>query len=416
MRTEEFWTLDDEDEALVSDLELGLGASAARVLAYLLRRADESRLTDSRARLLDIRLGTGLGRQTVIDSLSALFQRELVTESTLESDQGRPPKTWETEYTTETAMYDAYAMHAAGLVNSLETDATLPEEADPGEPVRLGLNWLPNGLQIPFYAAAVGSKYEMAGVDVEFVHYPGSERALRAVTSGEVDIAVVGAATLTDARREGSTAAPLAVLYQRAMSVLYTTRSAFGGQLTESEQLRGRRIGMSPNTETRLLAELFLSQAGVRDAVDVVETTGEESGALLAGDAEVAVGSFSDPWSLRDEHTVDVLTISDRFPMYGPSLVVDPSASAVGTTRLERFLVGTMLGWRAGRRNPTPAARHIADESDEGREEIEATFRGALESFADSKDRRANGWGAHNDDEWERIRTALVRTKLNGDV
>jgi len=61
------------------------------------------------------------------------------------------------------------------------------------------------------------------------------------------------------------------------MTVLYTTRSSFGEPLTGSDQLRDRCIGLSPSTETRLLAELFLSQAGVADDVEILETTGEES-------------------------------------------------------------------------------------------------------------------------------------------
>jgi len=70
-----------------------------------------------------------------------------------------------------------------------------------------------------------------------------------------------------------------------------------------------------------------------------------------------------------------------------------------------------MLGWRAGRSDPTRAARRIAADVDDSREEIERTFRRALESFADSKARRTDGWGANRDDEWQRIRTALAQTQ-----
>lgn len=430
MRTEEFWVMDDEDEAVAADLSLGLGTQAARVLAYLLLRAEDDRIEDSRARQLAIRLGTGLSRQGVIDALSTLSEAGLVTESTLDSEWGRPPKAWSTEYTIEQAVREAYARRAAHLLDRAGLDAT---ENDGGRRrIRLGLNWQPNGLHVPFYAAR--EAYGELELDVEFVHYRGSERALAAVADGDVDLGVVGAVTLTDARQQGASAVPLAVLYQRAMTVLYTTREAFGEPLTGSDQLRGRRIGMSPSTETRLLAELFLVQAGVADDVEILETTGEESAALRAGDADVVTGSFSDPWKLQDEHTVDVFTISEQFPIYGPALVVDPeriAATDADTTTdtdattgvgadattgtdadaLERFLTGTLLGWRAGRADPTPAARHIATEVEDDRESVERTFRHAIESFADSKASRTDGWGAHNEDEWERVRTALVRTR-----
>jgi len=333
-----------------------------------------------------------------------------VTESTLESEQGRPPKAWSTEHTVETAMYDAYATRAAELTDAVRAALPDPETAERG-PLRLGLNWQPNGLQVPFYAAQIEEKYDLADVEVEFVHYSGSERALQAVASGEIDVGIVGAAVLTDARQRDESPVPLAVLYQRAMTVLYTTRSSFGEPLTGSDQLRDRCIGLSPSTETRLLAELFLSQAGVADDVEILETTGEESTALRAGDADVVAGSFSDPWTHPDDETVDVLTISNQFPIYGPALVVDPAASEATPEQLGRFLTGTMLGWRAGRSDPTRAARRIAADVDDSREEIERTFRRALESFADSKARRTDGWGANRDDEWQRIRTALAQTQ-----
>lgn len=406
MRTEEFWVMDERDEWLVDDLELGLGTEPARVLAYLLRRATDDRIDDPRAGGIDVRLGTGFGRQPVTDALSILSERNLVTESTLESRQGRPPKAWAADGSLETTVTSAYGRRADDLVSasSVEPDRS----ATAGEPLRVGINWRPNGLHVPFYAALEMDAYETAGVDVEFTHYRGSKRALEAAVDGEVDVSLVGAATLTRDREDGAAVEPLAVMYQRAMTILYTTRSAFGEPLTGSEQLRGRRIGMSPNTETGLLAEVFLSQAGVADDVEVVETDGEELETLRSGRADVVAGSFSDPWKLEADHTVDTLTPSEQFPIYGPALAVDPSVRAAD--RLRAFLAGTISGWRAGRADPTPAAERIADSGDDDPDEIERTFRQALDSFASSKAMREDGWGAHREDDWERLRIALART------
>ncbi|MFQ3285624.1 ABC transporter substrate-binding protein, partial [Natronomonas sp.] len=323
--------------------------------------------------------------------------------------QGRPPKAWSAEVTTETAMRCAYESRADRLVSALSADVETGTAGEPSEePLRVGFNWLPNGLQIPFYAARTADAYRTAQLDVEFVHHRGSRASLEAIAAGAVDVGVVGAATLTSAIERGVAIEPLAVLYQRAMAVLYTTRAAFGGALRASEQLRGRRIGLSPNTETRLLAEVFISQAGVGDDVEILETDGEEIEALRSGRADVVAGSVSDPWRLDGEAEVETLAIAEQFPIYGPALAVDPGA--VAPDRLRRFLTGTMLGWRAGRADPTPAARRIAAASDADRDEIERTFRTALSSFADSKASRTDGWGAHREDDWDRLRIALART------
>jgi ABC-type nitrate/sulfonate/bicarbonate transport system substrate-binding protein len=303
----------------------------------------------------------------------------------------------------------AYESRADRLVSALSADVETGTAGEPSEePLRVGFNWLPNGLQIPFYAARTADAYRTAQLDVEFVHHRGSRASLEAIAAGAVDVGVVGAATLTSAIERGVAIEPLAVLYQRAMAVLYTTRAAFGGALRASEQLRGRRIGLSPNTETRLLAEVFISQAGVGDDVEILETDGEEIEALRSGRADVVAGSVSDPWRLDGEAEVETLAIAEQFPIYGPALAVDPGA--VAPDRLRRFLTGTMLGWRAGRADPTPAARRIAAASDADRDEIERTFRTALSSFADSKASRTDGWGAHREDDWDRLRIALART------
>ncbi|PSQ58067.1 MAG: hypothetical protein BRD23_07860 [Halobacteriales archaeon SW_9_67_25] len=59
------------------------------------------------------------------------------------------------------------------------------------------------------------------------------------------------------------------------MTVLYTVRSVFGGELTSVEQLRGRTVAMPPGAETALLGRLFLSQADILDDADVIEAGGE---------------------------------------------------------------------------------------------------------------------------------------------
>ncbi|MES3518375.1 MAG: ABC transporter substrate-binding protein [Natronomonas sp.] len=408
MRREDLWVLGRDDESVIADLALGLGVTPARVLTYLIRRATDDRVPEPKARQIEIRLGTDLGQQAVVDALSKLKRWELVTESTVESDHGRPPKAWTTEHTVETAVRRVYSKRAATLL--AEADADISGDTSDGGPLRLGLNWHPNGLHVPFYAARLEDDYRDQRIDVEITHHEGSERALQAVTDGDVDVGVVGAATLTRARQQGCGVVPIAVLYQRAMTVLYTTRDAFGGPLTGTESLEGRRVGLSPSTETRLLAELFLLQAGVTDTIEIVETAGEEAAALLSGDADVVAGSFSDPWELQDDHTVDVLTLSEQFPMYGPALIVDPTADLDGT-RIERFLTATLLGWRAGRRDPEPAAREIAHRVNGEPAEIERTFGHAIDTFADSKDRRTHGWGVHEDAEWERMRTMLTQMR-----
>jgi ABC-type nitrate/sulfonate/bicarbonate transport system substrate-binding protein len=227
-----------------------------------------------------------------------------------------------------------------------------------------------------------------------------------------VDVALAGAATTVRARQTEQSILPLALLFQRAMVVLYTTRDAFGGRFESAEQLRGRRVGMSSTSETGLLGRLFLSQAGILDDVTVVDTTGEEQSMLRSGRAAVVAGSFADPQQVADEgHTVDSLLVADQFPMYGPALVTTERVLRERRPALERFLAGTVTGWAEAVRQPAAAVRAVERDS-EAADTASHTFERAVSEFATASAVAKHGWGWHRAAGWNRLVTALQQAGL----
>ncbi len=415
MRTVEYRVLAEEDEQVVSRLGLGVGRRPGRVLAFLALRDEDPTAREEPATGLVIRLGTGLGREAVIDALATLDDRGLLTESTLDLERsagGRPPTAWRAADDLEGSVEAADRSNARVLVERALSMATAEEETEPGptDRVRLALNWLPNGLQLPFYATDFGAELDL---DVSIDHHRGSERSLAAVIEGEADVGLVGAATLARARESGDPIVPLAVVYQRAMTVLYTERERFGEPLSRLDQLEGRRIGMPPDAESRLLARLFLAQAGL-EAIETVEIEGEEADALLAGDADVVTGSVSDPRELRAAgETIDVLTIAEHFPIYGPTLAVRPGTLRSRREPLERFLVGTIRGWATALGATGEVAARVTDSiGSDDPAALTRTFERAASEFGESKASRERGWGHHDEEGWERLHTALRRTSL----
>ena len=415
MRTLEFWALADDDRDVVDRLAAGLGWAPARVLAYLLLRAD---VEDDPSTQLQIRIGTDLNRNAVTDALERLEDRDLVSRTTVRDDTpGRPPTAWTPVDGLDATVERTYRQHARRLLRQTSAvpgasvdledvgeSATEPE----GGRLVLGLNWLPNGLHVPFYAATLSGRYENSDVAVHIDHYEGSKRSIGSVVSGDADVGVAGAATVVRAREDGEPIVPIAVLYQRAMTVLYTTRDVFGEELESIEQLRGRRIGMPPESEMRVLGKLFLSQTDVAQDVQFVETAGEERRALLAGEADVVTGSFSDPRELAERGaTVDSLLVADHFPIYGPVLIAREDTLADQYTLFVRFLVGTMHGWLEARRDGGSAVERIAAESGSTPERVRRTFGQAVEEFGGGDRVREHGWGWQCTEPWVRLGTAL---------
>ena len=429
MDTREFPVLAAEDEVLVERLSVGLGDDAARVLAYLLLRRSAEHFADEPATRLAVRIGTSLSRETAADALTTLEERGLVTPTTIRTEaRGRPPKAWHAPENTEMTVGQVYERHAAALLDQARTVAaasgfeprsgneTTDEDSRFGR-LRLGLNWLPNALHAPFFRAASTGSYEQKGVDVTISHHEGSARALRGLVAGRTDVALAGAATTVRAREAGKPILPVALPFQRAMAVLYTTREAFGGPFESIEQLRGRRVGMSATSETGLLGRLFLSQTGILDDVAVVDIAGEERAALGSGRADAVTGSFADPRQLRtDGRTVDLLLVADQFPMYGPALVTTERTLCERRAALNAFLAGTVTGWAEAVRHPAAAvravARHAESPGERAADHERWTLERAVAEFGAGSAVAKHGWGWHRAAGWERLVTALDQADL----
>ncbi|ELY92732.1 hypothetical protein C483_07187 [Natrialba hulunbeirensis JCM 10989] len=464
-----FPVLTDADEPLITRLAAGLGEDAGRVLAYLLCRIRETDL-DRTATLTAIHIGTSLSQNAARTSLDRLEKRGFVEQTTVQtSSPGRPPNAWyavDSLTTTARQVADEHAHRLLRQVARFDDDgyrngdgapigsdssrdrpqlSLLPDPSTcsdqgrrdkPPDQVRVALNWHPNGFHGALFgpvAAAdgepdtpgrpTGSESE-PGLELEFEFHAcaGSSAAVRTVAEDEkTDLAVAGAATVLCERAAGRDVVPVAVLLPRSPVVLYTTRSAFGEPFERLDQLRDRRLGMPPASETGLLGQLLLSQAGVRDAVDVVELAGEERTALESGDVDAVTGVAADASRLeRDGAAVDVISIAEQYPVYGPALVASRAGLADPTTQAQvrAFLAAVTASWGRVQRSPSSVATVIADQATkagdgvaeaQSRDRIERTLRLATDRFTRSDGVRKHGWGWHTPDDWQRLRAALVQ-------
>ncbi|MBP1987407.1 ABC transporter substrate-binding protein [Halolamina salifodinae] len=418
MDTVEYPALSEVDRPLVDRYAVGLDADAARVLTYLRLRREHPGTETAPATRLEIRIGTGLSRGAVGDALDTLESLDLVTATSVRRhESGRPPQAWTTDASTTPRR--VYERHAHRLFDRAGPDhAARPnpdgegsddgnrddgEDDDDGdrepESLTVALNWHPNALHAPLYAGSAHGHYADGSLNVTFDPRTGSAAALDALSAGEVDVALVGAATFVASDRE---MVPLALLYERAMAVLYTTREAFGGPFERVRQLRDRRVGMSVGSETARLARLLLSQVDSLDAVDIVDLDGEERDALRSGRVDAVTGQVSDPDRI-DDATVDTVPVANQFPLYGPVLVTSEETLDRHVDAVHAFLVGTMCGWADATGDPLGAAAAVPDGEDD--ERARETIEKATEEFGFEAD---HGWGEHTETGWERLRTALA--------
>ncbi len=421
MDTREFPVLTDAEAEVVHDLSVGLGDTAARVLAYLVARTASEAVSDGPATLTAIRIGTDLNRNAVKEALDTLESEGFIESTTVEQDSpGRPPKAWMTDRTPERARNDVFARQAERLIdqglavvgeNAL--DVKTRESASDAAEVTIGLNWDPNGLHLPFFAAAGEGEYERRSVDVEWASYRGSRAAVDAIEDGTASIGIAGAATVISSRHRGDEIIPIAAVYQRPLVVLYTTRNRFGGPLERADQLVGHTVGMPVDSEAGMLAKLFLSQAGVLDAVDIVDMAGEEQNALASGTVDVVTGVFTDPLRLETEaNRVESIHVAGQYPIFGPMLIASRHELETRPSAVQGFLAGSAAGWAHATRDPTAMTKHLREHTDEDEIWLEQVFSRAGEEFASTDAVVEHGWGWQSETTWNRLGDALSQLNL----
>ena len=267
-------------------------------------------------------------------------------------------------------------------------------------------------LHAPLLAAAEHGLFERCTVDVHT--YEGSGRAIAALRSGEVDVAVSGAAVTVSARTAGAPLVPLAPFFQRAMTVLYTTEDVFGEPLESVQQVRGRQVGLPKGSEMGILGRLLLSQSGLLDDVELVDVAGEEREALRSGRADVVTGAFNDPKEI-DDANVHVLSLADHFPLYGPTFVTTERVIRERTPVLTSLLAGVLHGQERTITDPESAVGAVRTATDASEDTATvADLTAAIDRFGGSTAVRDHGWGWHRADDWRRLTTALRQAELVG--
>ena len=280
-----------------------------------------------------------------------------------------------------------------------------------GESVSLLLNWTPNGLHVPYYAAKAQGFYEEAGVEVtEIVGGDGSDASARQAGLGNNEFAVTSSDQVLLTAGGGIDVQSIGVMMQQSANVVFSTREAFGGELTDPQQLAGRRVGTGPGM-VRKLTELYLRAVGVRESVELVDTGYNTVQRLLDGDVDAAGGVFGDAIDARYQGaTVDSLRVASQIPAYGHLLATAPGYAAENPETVRGFLRATARGAAWATNNPEAGVDAVVEANGslaEVREQTRATWDRMAEAHVVGPAVEAHGWGWHRSEPWTTVADAL---------
>lgn len=288
------------------------------------------------------------------------------------------------------------------------------------ETVTFQLNWEPNGFQAPYFLAREQGFYEAEGLDVQFVEGRGSPFAAEQTARGRADFGLAGASAVLSVRSEGFDPLAVAAVTQKTPAAIYTLRDVFGTPLERPEQLAGTTIAPSA-TKTRILTAQLLENAGIRGSVELLpvdpHTHHRVEYKLLDGEVDAVVGVVTNGRELEREYdrTADELSIGNRLPIYGMTLVTNPSFAAENPQTVRAFLCATARGWMTATNDPDAAIDALIERNAtlERQRTIETMkFEAATTDLQLTEHVRTAGWGNHDRERWETLGNILSETEL----
>ncbi|WP_049981415.1 ABC transporter substrate-binding protein [Halolamina rubra] len=291
--------------------------------------------------------------------------------------------------------------------------------ADDRERVSLLLNWTPNGLHVPYYAARAQGFYEAEGITLaEIRGGDGSDFAARQAGLGNAEFAVTSGDQVLLTNGGGVAVSSVGVMMQRTPTVVFATRESLGEPLEDPEQLADTRLGTGPGM-VRQLTELYLEAVGVRESVELVDAGYNTVQRLLDGDVDAAGGVFGDAIDARYQGaTVDSLDIATEVPAYGHLLATAPDYAAENPETVRAFLRATARGAAWATNNPEAGVDAVVEANESlapVREQTRATWDRMAAAHVVGPAVEEHGWGWHESAPWTTVADAL-REAESGEV
>lgn len=307
------------------------------------------------------------------------------------------------------ALGSAGAAAVAGCLGSLGgSDGGGVERAS----VSLVLNWKPNGLHVPYFAAADQGFYADEGFeDVTIESGQGADVSAQQVGLGNETFAITSGGQLLNVNSRDLSPRCVGVAMQRGQVVVFTAREQFGEELTDVSQLEGATVGSSPGS-VRLMTRNYFAQHGILDTLEYVDTGFDTIQQLLPGEVEAACGVFSEIADARREgYTIDSLAVADTIRSYGHVVATGDSFAADNPETVRSFLRGTARGFAWAAQNPSDAVDALVDSQPE-LEEVRANQREKWDLMVDdyvlSETVRERGWGWSEAEPWREAYETLL--------
>ncbi len=278
--------------------------------------------------------------------------------------------------------------------------------------VKFRLDWKPGAQHAVFYLARERGYYAKEGIDLEIIPGSGSADSVKTLGTRAVEIALVDALVLVQAREQQVPTQAVAAYYQRTPISIMSPKAK---PIRTAQEMLGKKIGSKKGSATSQGLTLFLEANGIRPEQIQMVDIGFGVQPLLVGQVDALMAfTMNEPIEAETAgmpiHEIMIADAGVR--AYGLTVSANERFIREKGDLVRGFLRATKLAMQDALKDPQAAVAAVAKAVPEINTTRELKVMAKTIPVWNSEDTRANGYGWQTEAGWQQTVDTVTRLKL----
>ena len=278
--------------------------------------------------------------------------------------------------------------------------------------VNFRLDWKPGAQHLPFYYAKEKGYYAQEGIDLEIISGSGSADSVKTLGTRAVELALVDALVLVQAREQQMPVQAIAAYYQRTPICLI---SPLAKPIKTAQEMLGKKIGSKKGSATSQGLTLFLEANNIKPEQLQLADIGFGVQPLLVGQVDALMGfTMNEPIEAESAGMpVHELMIADAgVKAYGLTIAANERFLKEQGDLARGFLKATKRAMEEAAKDQQGAVAILAKAVPETNLERELKVLKRTIPVWTGPDTKANGLGWQTEAGWQQTVQTVTRLKL----
>ena len=278
--------------------------------------------------------------------------------------------------------------------------------------VKLRLDWKAGAQHAAFYLARERGYFAKEGIDLEIISGSGSADSVKTLGTRAVEIALVDALVLVQAREQQVPAQAVAAYYQRTPISIMSPKAK---PIRTAQEMLGKKIGSKKGSATSQGLTLFLEANGIKPEQIQMVDIGFGVQPLLVGQVDALMAfTMNEPIEAETAgmpiHEIMIAEAGVR--AYGLTVSANERFIRERGELVRGFLRASKLAMQDALKDPQSAVAAVAKAVPEINTARELKVMAKTIPVWNSEDTRVNGYGWQTEAGWQQTVDTVTRLKL----